>query len=244
MLWWNRQNMHSTPHPPPSTSFLNMWSSMREKSKSEWPTWISTPCEESVQSTSISFTLSFLGENKKISISHPGQHTPPLNTYSYTFDPTPDIPLYMTPPPQLRANKRNDTEVYVCVQQAASSYNNIALWRSPERTGKCCLCVSTRGLVGGGHWMLSCLHSLNNRPHGVEGGGWERPGGGGGGVQRGHCTPASFTFGVNKVWKPASVRINAPESHQRVHEPITWTTDGWIRVKKNSTMYDVCDFFI
>lgn len=125
---------------------------MREKSKSEWPTWISTPCEESVQSTSISFTLSFLGENKKISISHPGQHTPPLNTYSYTFDPTPDIPLYMAAPPQLRANKRNDTEVYVCVQQAASSYNNIALWRSPERTGKCCLCVSTRGLVGG--WPL------------------------------------------------------------------------------------------
>lgn len=38
---------------------------MREKSKSEWPTWISTPCEESVQSTSISFALSFLGENKK-----------------------------------------------------------------------------------------------------------------------------------------------------------------------------------
>lgn len=50
--------------------------------------------------------------------------------------------------------------------QAASSYNNIALWRSPERTGKCCLCApSGRGGAGAWGWRGGwevCLYSPNN----------------------------------------------------------------------------------
>lgn len=108
-----------------------------------------------------------------------GVHTPPkhqhLNT-SYTFDRTPDIPPTRL---RLRANKRNNPLIPSCtpvIQQAASSYNNIALWRSPEHTGKCCLCASTgRGVTG----IRGCLYSPNNTLRGFGmrgGGGWERPG--------------------------------------------------------------------
>ena len=86
---------------------------------------------------------------------------------SHTPDPKPDIPPH-TPP--LKANKRNNPAAQRCtsvIRQAASSYNNIALWRSPERTGKGCLCPSTeRG--GAGH--RGCLYSPNNGPRAVEGG--------------------------------------------------------------------------
>lgn len=41
------------------------------------------------------------------------------------------------------------------------TYNNIALWRSPEHTGKCRLCAST-GRGGVRTWI--CLYSPNNSP--------------------------------------------------------------------------------
>lgn len=45
-----------------------------------------------------------------------------------------------------------------------SSYNNIALWRSPECTGKCCLCA----LKGRGCTELrGCLYNPNNSLHWV-----------------------------------------------------------------------------
>lgn len=103
------------------------------------------------------------------------------------------------------------------MQRAARSYNNIALWRSPEPTGKCCLCM----WMWGRHRTWSCLDSLNNRLHGVEGRCWERVGGGGVvGVQRGYCTSAGFTFGVNKVWKAAWGRIKATETLHKLRESV------------------------
>lgn len=89
---------------------------------------------------------------------------------------------------------------------AASSYNNIALWRSPERTGKCCLCAPA-GWMG---WRGGGLFVQHQQQPAL---GWKRAGWGEarrwrwcwevGGVQMGRGTPACATFGVNKVWKSA-----------------------------------------
>lgn len=72
------------------------------------------------------------------------------------------------------------------IQRAASSYNNIALWRSPERTGKCRLCARTGR---GGAGLRGCLYSPNNSVRWAGRGRLRkagRGGRGGGGVQRGH----------------------------------------------------------
>lgn len=122
------------------------------------------------------------------------QHTLP----KHTLDTTPDIPP-CTPP--LRSNKCNDPLIQSCtsvIQQAAASYNNIALWRSPERTGKCCLCALTGW--GGARPQGLFVQPQQRTTRGGRGEaekGWE-----------GCCTPAGFTFGVNKVWKPAGWRVN------------------------------------
>lgn len=82
------------------------------------------------------------------------------------------------------------TNKVVCWYRAAllwCTYNNIALWRSPERTGKCRLCASG----GGGVFVQP--------PTTARAGVWCR------GVeradvifQRGCCTPACFTFGLTR----------------------------------------------
>lgn len=129
------------------------------------------------------------------------------------------------------------------IQQAASSYNNIALWRSPERTGKCCLCASAeRGGVG----LRGCLYSPNNRLRWVGRGEAKKKAGrrGWGGVQRGRCTPAHFTFGVNKVWTTA--RVNATGGIYVLYtgcttNHVTWTTEeGEVeRVRVRGTQHNV-----
>lgn len=55
---------------------------------------------------------------------------------------------------------------------AASSYNNIALWRSPERTGKCCLCAPAG-------WMGWWWGGLFVQPQQQPALGWKRAGKGG-----------------------------------------------------------------
>ena len=75
--------------------------------------------------------------------------------------------------------------VTLVIQRAASSYNNIALWRSPERTGKCRLCAQT-----GEGWRWA--RGLFVQPQQQRALGWKgeaekgRERGSGGGVQRGH----------------------------------------------------------
>lgn len=100
---------------------------------------------------------------------------------------------------QLRnLNARPQTIKAACWYRAAllwCTYNNIALWRSPERTGKCCLCASEGGRGGVGPRM--CLYSPNNSPCWglVQEWGVERAD-----VifQRGCCAPACFTFRLTR----------------------------------------------
>lgn len=65
------------------------------------------------------------------------------------------------------------------------------------------------------------------------------------GVQRGRCTPAGFTFGVNKVWKPAWGRVNALESYHnvvyiyiyRLYGVTWWSEEGELELR--GTEYNV-----
>lgn len=96
-----------------------------------------------LQATGVSFTLLVSGA----SLRRTCRHTLPER--SHTFDPTPDIPPHAE---QTGATSRWYRAVPLRSGQAASSYNNIALWRSPERTGKCCLCAASgwgTGVAGG-----------------------------------------------------------------------------------------------
>lgn len=86
---------------------------------------------------------------------------------------------------------------------AASSYNNIALWRSPERTGKCCLCAPAgwTGWWWGGLFVQPQQQPTLGERRAGQGGARQWWDVGRGGVQKGRGTPACATFGVNKVWK-------------------------------------------
>lgn len=75
------------------------------------------------------------------------------------------------------------------------TYNNIALWRSPEPTGKCRLCAS---MGRGRRQAQDVFVQPQQQPTLGFGAGVERADVR---FQRGCCTPACFTFWVNKVWK-------------------------------------------
>lgn len=149
-----------------------------------------------------------------------------MSAHSYSFDPTPDIPPCTH---TLRVNKRNDLLIQSCtsvIQQAASSYNNIALWRSPERTGKCCLCAST-GRGGAGRGGVCTAPTTDGT--GMEEGGWERAGGRGRGG-------AGFKGAVVhlQVSPLGLTRCESLLKDSMGHESVTWTTwRGWIRVKRD-----------
>lgn len=101
------------------------------------------------------------------------------------------------------------------------TYNNNALWRSPERTGKCRLCASEGGGVG----PRMCLYSPNNSPCWALVRGVERAD-----VifQRGCCTPACFTFGLTRC-ESLQRGGHCPKSYYR------WNVahGGWTAVERS-----------
>lgn len=113
------------------------------------------------------------------------------------------------------------------------TYNNIALWRSPERTGKCHLCASEWGGGEGGVGPRMCLYSPNNSPcwglvrEGWKGLMWYLKGA----VVHLHASPL-----VNKVWKSAE-RGSLPQELLQV-ECGTWGVNcSWEEQEK----MDVCE---
>lgn len=100
------------------------------------------------------------------------------------------------------------------------TYNNIALWRSPERTGKCRLCASEGGGVG----PRMCLYSPNNSPC------WALVRGGGKGwcdISKGLLYTCMLHLWVNKVWKSAERGVTAP----RVITGGMWHMEGELQLR-------------
>lgn len=176
-------------------------------------TWISSPSGESKESTGVRCRLDFVILRWN-SLKGDRVRTLRLNMSAINTG-TRLTQRHLTfLPVRLRSKQTNVVTPVMqsrapVIQRAASSYNNIALWRSPERTGKCCLCPSAgEGVALGAGLFVQPQH---NRPaRGWKGEAEERPGRG---VQRGRCIPAGFTFGVNKVRTPARGTATAMLGH-------------------------------